>query len=545
MPKTKPPQLGRQLGVSGTPGTFIRSLLDGTVYRSDTIAIETYRRMRNDYQIIACLNVIAFTIQKTDWHLEGSTEEVRSKVEKSLKKIWNPLIKSISKSFWAGYSPNAKVFEYDDDLNIINIKKIRDLAPETCRVKVDKYGNFIGFVQYLNGHATPEDIPAKYAFWYPNMMEDGNLYGRSMLKAAYNPWYFSELMHMFANRYYERFGEPSVMGKAPSTATLKDSEGTQADAMDTIQGIVSGLKSHSAFTIPSDTDENGNPLFDVKYLESQMRGVDFNTYLNRLDMEKARAIFIPDLLLGTGRVGSYELGKEHKATFLTGLQAIFDDIGSYVQAHIIDQLVDINWGETTEKPKFIHVPFSKVDEDKLVDTVNGILKANPQLLDIQRLADRLGIPLKDAEAVALQPEKPAQPVAGDTKNKEPETKKPAPKPQPAKMELAPRAQEAILKQVGRVTRYVTNVFQAKSTPEEKLASLQDTKIGYSEFFTAEEYAAKEESTRTYLTNCFTANCSLDETVAGLGAILGAVDRESFVVAKVRELRDTLEALTHD
>ena len=46
-------------------------------------------------------------------------------------------------------------------------------------------------------------------------MENGNYYGRKLLNACFTPWYFSTLIHLFANRYYERFGEPIPIGRAP------------------------------------------------------------------------------------------------------------------------------------------------------------------------------------------------------------------------------------------------------------------------------------------------------------------------------------------
>ena len=289
MPKKEKVSVNVEKGkVGGTTTVVPRNLLDGTVFRSDKNKIATYRKMKSHYQLSACLNVINFTLQKIDWYVEkeDSTDKAKEVVEKSIEKVWHQLIRSMCKALWAGYSPMTKVFEMED--GYITLKKIRDLAPETCRPKIDDVGNFAGFYQ------DQDFIPTKYAFWYPYQMEDGDLYGNPMLKGAYNSWYFSELTHLFANRYYERFGEPVVKGKAPNE-TVEDNTGAKKDAINTVQSLGESLKSHSVITLPSDTDERGNPLYDISYLESQMRGVDFDTYLKRLDTEMSRAVFIPDL----------------------------------------------------------------------------------------------------------------------------------------------------------------------------------------------------------------------------------------------------------
>jgi hypothetical protein len=46
-------------------------------------------------------------------------------------------------------------------------------------------------------------------------MQNGDYYGKKLLRPAFTSWFFSMLVHLFANRYYERFGEPTPVGRAP------------------------------------------------------------------------------------------------------------------------------------------------------------------------------------------------------------------------------------------------------------------------------------------------------------------------------------------
>jgi hypothetical protein len=467
---------GRELGKVGGNGFTIPRLYDGTVYNTDEISVATYRKMKKDHQVSACLNLIRFTMQKVDWYVEGD-EQAKKLLEDSIGKVWNQLIRSISKGVWAGYSPNVKVFEMRNGM--IQLKKIRDLAPETCQVKTDSSGNFVGFFQKIG--AGNEFIPAEYAFWYAHQMEDGNLYGNSMIKPAYKAWYYSELIHLFANRYYERFSEPVVKGSAPSTP-VEDPNGQKVDAMAAMQTLGENLRNHSVVTVPSERDDNGNLLFDISYLESQMRGVDFDVYLKRLDAEKSRGIFVPALMFDSGGgSGSYALGEEHKATFITGLMGFLDDSFDYINQYIGQQLIDLNF--PGQKATVKYTPLSKVTEDKIVTIVADLIKGGKAKADLKALSDRIGIPLEEDNSA---------PIATGTG-----------KPAPAKT----GKKETPKKQLERICRYLDTVWD-----KDKDAAITNLKIGFREDFDSEDdYGEREREIKGILSKCAVDGMDLEET----------------------------------
>ncbi len=532
--KIPKPKLNIVKGKSGLARTLMVPSLHGRTFNPDKVDVLTYRKMRKDYQISACLNVWSFSLRKVDWYLEGGDKEIREKIEKSLQKIWTKVIKVVSKSLWAGYSPSTKEFTFDEELGIINIKTLRDLSPESCYPKIDENGDFQGFFQrqdFINSSNKDVEISPLYAFWFPNMMIDGNLYGESMIKGAYNPWYYSELVHLFANRYYERFGEPLVKGRAPGAGAVPDKDGTIVDPIAEIQNIGENLKSHSVATLPSDRDDHGELMYDIEYLESNMRGVDFGMYLSRLDMEKCRAIFVPDLLLGTGRVGSFELGKEHKATFLQAVQGMFDDITEYVQKYIIDQLVGINYPDGTEIPKFRHLPLSPVDQDTIAKIIQEASKGGEQFIDVKKLAQRIGIPILDAEELAeaneARQDEKIDPDIEDVKNR-----------------------SVIQNQYNRVSKYVTNTYKSSSKDEDKLRLLESTKIGYIENYNKDNFDIKrwrdrQKQVRDYLVDSFNQRVSLDIVINGLRRVMCLTTAEEYFKGKSGKLADQIKSVIGD
>ena len=449
-----------EAGVWGPSSMLNYRLADGTVYNPEKISIATFRKMRNDYQINACLNVLTFTIQKIDWYVDGGVGKVNKHVDYALKLIWNDLVRGMTKSFWSGYSPMVKVFTHDKNGMVI-YKRIKDLAPETCRVNINKdTRTYDGFTQVVTGGVEAEKIGSEISLWYPNEMEDGNYYGRSRLVAAYDPWFRSQIIHLFANRYYERFGEPLVLGKAPNQ-DIADNDGNTKNGLDVMQSTVTNLKSHSSATIPSDVDDNGNPLYDIKYIESQMRGVDFETYLKRQDMEKARAIFIPDLLLGTGNVGSYELGKEHKSTFLNGLMGTFDEMVHYINRYIIPPLVHYNFGEKATVPEFKYLPISRVNDDLIMNVVTAMVNGKMIRPSTKELSDKIGIPLEEIENTTQEPTNNENNI-----------------PIPVKKNKNDVRQEIVKNQLMRLENSIRKAIDDSPSSEKQYQNLENLKLGY-------------------------------------------------------------------
>ncbi|HFC76743.1 MAG TPA: hypothetical protein ENJ27_00755 [Candidatus Moranbacteria bacterium] len=382
--------------VSTAGNSSMWTLQDGTTFNDKEISLETYDKMSRHYQIRFSLAVIKYTLQQIDWFIKTDDEVVKNMITVSLEKIWNSLIHSISKSFRHGFSASVKVFEVDviDGKKYINYKKIKDLDPADCTVIVDENGNFDGF-WYRKGTEYEKKIEPMYSFWYVTDMENGNLYGNSFLDNVYKPWWYSEKIHIFANRYYERFGEPLVVGRSPTNAKIKDSSGNTKDAGDVMISLIEDLRNHSSLSLPSDRNaETKELLYDIKFLESQMRGFDFETYLNRLDQEISRGLFTPELIYGGGSGGSFALGTIQIQTFYTNLRGIMDNIKDYVNLYIIPQLVRYNFsGE--HNVKFEYQPITVEDVKSMFEMINIMIKNGDIKPDTGQLEERTGFKFKE------------------------------------------------------------------------------------------------------------------------------------------------------
>lgn len=371
-------------------------VLDGVKYNANSISLETYRKMSKHYQVKAAVKTIGFSLQQIDWFIKADNETVRNVSTIAVEKIWNRLIRAISKSFVYGFSPCVKILTMEkiNGKDYIVYKNIKDLKPSDCTVKVDKWGNYDGFYYRKGEPLLEKEVAPEYSFWYTNDMEDGNLYGQSLLEGIYKPWWFSEKLHHFANRYYERFGEPLVTGRYPSGGKAKDTSGTLKGADEAMKVIVEGIKNHSSVTIPSDKDEKGNFLYDLSYLESQMRGYDFENYFKRLDMEIFRGILIPSLMFGGESGGSYALGSAQMSSFYVNLMGIMDNVVDYVNLYILPQIVELNF-EKNRKAKFTYQPLSADAKKNIQEMIMQIIKAGKAKPDLSQLEERSGFKLSE------------------------------------------------------------------------------------------------------------------------------------------------------
>ena len=418
--KAPAPQLGEKYAPLWM-GDRDRSILTlpggGTVmFDLSRLRLADFRSMRDHYQINATLAVMTFMLHQMDWRIECDNQKIADHCTENLYNIWTPLIRGLSQAFWAGYSPNVLQWENDLQDKRVVLTKVKDVIPEEAAVN---YKDVPGWAP--EGHIKPKikvydgiklwgqswPVPTENSFWYPLMMENGDMYGRKLLRPVFTSWYFSLLIHLFSNRYFERFGEPVPVGRAPYEDEI-DVNGKKVRGSDLMVQILQNLRNRSVVVLPNDRTPTGAGTasefdYEIEYLESQMRGADFERYLMRLDEEMSIGLFTPLLTLRTADVGSYNLGVTHWNVYLNMLNAIVGDIKSYADPYILNRMVDFNFGPKAPRAKII---FRKMGDDK-VELVKELLKslvgkgtAKP---DLNQLGDIVGLTVNEVKEVLNGP----------------------------------------------------------------------------------------------------------------------------------------------
>lgn len=420
--------------VGGTVGLFagredqlaIYSLPGGAALQFDLsrLTLRDFRVMRDHYQINASLSVLTFMLHQIEWHIECDDKKIESELDDQIRAKWTQLIRGLSQAFWAGYSPC--VLEYDNNVadRRIELAKVKDLIPEECEVnwKITNGDVPAGVskpkVYTYNGisqRGWPVPIAPENTLWYPLLMENGNYYGKKLLKPAFPSWFFSMLIHLFANRYFERFGEPLPIGRAPFGEEIDTGGGVMVDASKVMETVLTAIRSRAVTVLPSDRDPVTKEFdYQLEYLESAMRGADFEKYLSRLDEEMSLGMFTPVLLFRTGETGSYNLGTSHLQTFLWMLNALANDLKEYLDEYVVERLKGLNFSVNAPRAQWCPRKLGKDNLEIVKGTVAAMIQGKLAKADLEDLSELAGIELVETttadvtKAAGPQPPAPIQ-----------------------------------------------------------------------------------------------------------------------------------------
>lgn len=416
--KSKPPIMGDALGPRwGDMSMTWTTLPGGGVVGFDLnkLTLQDFRMMRDHYQVNASLSVLSFMMHQLQWQVVCENETIQKFCQENMTLIWTRLVRAFSQAFWSGYSPSILQWENDVISRRITLTKIKDLVPEEAAVNWKEVDGWAP-----NGQIPPKikvfdgikvwgqgwPVPVDNSLWYPLLMENGNYYGKKLLRPAFTPWFFSIIVHLFANRYFERFGEPTTIGRAPYDEEI-DVDGTQISGRKLMLSQLQNLRSRSAVVLPSQKSipagvQSGSASsadydYMIEYLESQMRGADFERYLMRLDEEISLGLFTPLLLLRTADVGSYSLGTTHTSVYMQMLNALAGDWKEYIDGFVLGKMVDINFGPNAKRAR---IQFRKLGDDRqdMVKTVlQQLIAKGAAKIDLFELGEIAGITLEEVQ----------------------------------------------------------------------------------------------------------------------------------------------------
>lgn len=386
-------------------------------FDTSRLTLNDYRIMRDHYQVNSSLTVLTFMLHQLEWKIECDSIKVAKHVEDNLGAIWTRLVRALSQAFVFGFSPNVLQWENDPGSGKMILSKIKDMTPESSRVNWKEVSGVsqrdpntpVPKVKVYDGIkvAGYPDIPKENTLWYPLLMEEGDYYGKKLLKAAFQPWFFSSLIHFYSNRYFERFGEPVIVSRAPYDDKI-DVNGAEIQGNVLMAGLNEMVRNGASVTLPNTKAMNGldgvaNYEYTMEYLESQMRGADFERYLTRLDQEISLALFTPLLMMNTADGGSFNLGVVHTQMYLGMLNAVAGDWKEYIDRYVLAPMAIHNFGPNAKLPK---IKFRKLGATK-DETVRTILAAllrdgngdTGVKVDLEELGQEVGLTLEEIELV--------------------------------------------------------------------------------------------------------------------------------------------------
>lgn len=328
-------------------------------------SVRTYRRMRLDAQVQSLLKATWMPILRTPWRVDGAgcRAEVAEHVAKNLGL---PLVgqdaaprplRSAGRFSWAqhlrhivladvyGHSVFEQVYRIDEGDSLAHIRKLLWIPPWTIsEVKVASDGGLVEVRQDLAG---TKPVPVNELVWHANEREGANWLGMSLLRSAFKPWLLKDRLARVGVLSVERNGMGVVVYTAPPRDVLDDPEGTKADA-DIAEGLRIATRVRSGESAGASL-ANGATL--------KLEGVggtlpDATVLIRYFDEQMARSFLGHFLNLGT-ETGSWALGSTFADFFTLSLAAKAEEIADVVTQHVIEDLVDINFGPDEPAPRLV------------------------------------------------------------------------------------------------------------------------------------------------------------------------------------------------
>lgn len=193
--------------------------------------------------------------------------------------------------------------------------------------------------------------------------DDGNLDGRSLLRAAYVPWRIKRAMLRLVNAGYERFLLGIPVLTVPKTVVPGTKEWTMAE--NTLKALAA--KPRSGVALPEGW------RLEIYTVNSQMP--DALPYIIRQDVAIKRAMGVSVASLGLDTGGNYkqadQLGKVSREMALRLAREFLD----YVNLYLVNRLVFLNYPNLTRYPYLGLVSSAQADPASVLNAFAQMLSA--------------------------------------------------------------------------------------------------------------------------------------------------------------------------
>jgi hypothetical protein len=335
-------------------------------------SVQTFTRMaRDDSRLSSILQAISLPIRLTSWRIDacGASDEVTRHVADDLglpivgDDEEYPHRRSKGRFSWGSHLQQAltylqfghSIFEtiYRVDGGRIHLAKLAPRPQSTIAWwNVARDGGLISVEQWPAGlFVTPglsvsspaggrSAIPISRLLVYVRDPDPGVWHGNSILRPAYKNYVLKdELLRIEAAAARRHgIGVPAAWAP-PDESNDPERVAEYQKAASAYQGGSSagiGLPAEARFEILGPTGSPMDPRRAIEYHDHQMALVALAHFLN-LD----------------GKGGSYALASVQQDTFVQAVGAVAENIREVAQAHVIDDIVDWNYGQDEPAPRLV------------------------------------------------------------------------------------------------------------------------------------------------------------------------------------------------
>lgn len=370
------------------------------------------RMRREDPQVKSVIRAVTQPILRTEWVIDGAgcrpevTAHIAADLGLGIKGVpfdapqrtkgrfsFKEALRLALLMLVYGHSFFEQVYRLDGGR--FHLSKLAWRPPRTISaINVEKDGGLASIQQFGRaGVAGDVKIPVDRLVAFVHEREGANWVGESILRAAYKMWILKDRVLRIQALTAERngLGLPVFTVGTPPEGTFEEVAKWLQDEIDRGLKIVKEARAGDAAGVSL---ANGSS-FDFKGVQGKLPDTD--SPIRYYDEQIARGVLAHFLNLGT-ETGSWALGSTFADFFTDSLNAIAQDVATVFQQHVIEDLVDLNWGPNEPAPRLVPAtigesqPVTAEAIRALIDC--GALEADEPLE--AWLRERIGAPVKDS-----------------------------------------------------------------------------------------------------------------------------------------------------
>jgi hypothetical protein len=393
-----------------------------------------YREMSDSNATVGAIMFTIFqAISRVGWHIQPADQtptsmlaaEFYESLMDDMDHTWEDFIQEALSMFIFGYSPHEIVLKvrnghqgdmrftskYDDGM--VGIRKLPVRSQETIlRWIMDADNNDIMGVVQMPWTGGIRMIPRSKLLLFRTRSYRNNPEGRSLLRNAYRPYYFSKRIEEIEGIGVERDLAGFPVMKVPAEVIAAARLGSDPNAGATLrayQNLVRDVKRNAqeGAVIPSDTNDQGKPLYELTLLTSGgTRQFDTNIVIQRYTTQIATTVLADFLLLGHSAQGAQALGTSKVDVFYSAVEGLVQQMCSTVNRELVPLLGRLNGIPEENWPAFYTDKPEQVDLGRLGAYINALAASGMVLFPDKDLESYLrtvaGLPEASEETLQQQ-----------------------------------------------------------------------------------------------------------------------------------------------
>lgn len=376
-------------------------------------SINVFDRMRReDPQVKSVLRAVTLPIMRTEWAIDGTgcrpevvahiaadlglpikgqppMAPLRTKGRLSFKEFLRLALLSLV----YGHSYFEQVYDQTSDPGRTHLAKLAWRPPRTIsNIEVARDGGLIAIEQGGLLGSGKVRIKVKDLVAFVHEREGANWLGESLLRSAYKMWILKDRVLRIQALTAERngLGMPVfTVGEPPEGDFDQMVEWLDAEIKRGLE-IVKQARAGEAAGVSL----SKGSMFQFVGVSGKLPDTD--KPIRYYDEQIARAVLAHFLNLGT-ETGSWALGSTFANFFTDSLNAVAQNIADVIQQHVIEDLVDLNWGPNEPAPRLVPAAIGE-QQQITAEAIKGLIESGAVQVDDGLRAyvrDKFGLPVED------------------------------------------------------------------------------------------------------------------------------------------------------